>query len=320
MSTSPSSNERGLPLKEIYYHRFPALRKLTSEGIPHALWGWDAFNVIVKSDFRTPAGSAQQILVPEDQLLDAGAALIADTDSQYVHGDIDGTHKHDGSLWLVQRDNADASEKHQHLPRQIRLSPESNYAINTRDRERLVTFAPIPPSGCTEPTPILIPVYIKFIEGIIHNLMSPPAEMNPYEAFELPLLVQMLLHLRVPQYNVTDTHPARSLYPEERQILRELTSPQAHWWLHHLFWERSPVKWEHIEAYKRQAAESQHRAEKNTGKAKKGPKPPPPSGKRSLSTWAVSPRLVPQPTQAYRHHTQQPVIFPCFLEIASSLK
>lgn len=242
-----------------------ALRRLISRGIPCILWAEDAmyfFHSVGTKLFT------QQILVPDDMLESAAAVL---KDASYVpsegaalpdffdsHAAADGTYPTEERTAfprgirlrhhnISDHDGAFAVEP---LPSHILLLPQSYFGLDVCSSERFQSMVPpFDPSN----SGILVPKYHTFLEGLIEFLVNPPT------GFEKPHLSSFFTTSYFIQYLVSSRRkndpPLRRLAPVEAEILSEIQTDDARWYLSSQFGYRKLVDMDDIIAHKSNKAQ-----------------------------------------------------------------
>ncbi|KAG5335856.1 hypothetical protein C0989_000197 [Termitomyces sp. Mn162] len=230
------------------HERVVALRKLIARGIPCILWAEDA----MRYAHRVPTCLFdQQILVP-DHLLQEAAAVLQEGDYrptthsehslEILPGPHFGTSPFPKGIRLKHRDvPEDHPYKLEPIPTWILLLPQSYFGLSVESTERFQSLE-LGPSLSPLNAGILVPKYHTLLEGLVRFLIYQPTGLDiPHACGELQhtVLVEYLLTYRV-EYNENEAPPPLGqLYPAEHQILEELQTQEARWYIRYLFERRA---------------------------------------------------------------------------------
>ena len=253
------------PHSTYQHQRLAALRSLISANIPCILWGEDA----LQFSHSVPTGLFdQQVLVPDDYLEMAAMAIMTSIPqysriAQLSPAHIGLTRPSKGVPIFpkfVRLVHADIPEnepfKLEPTPGHILLLPQSFFGLDVRSKERFQSLTLSPPF--VEPNAgILVPKYHTFIEGLVEMLMNPPTGFDPYHIDSLLkhliFLDYLLLYRIQPPEDDDEAEaslpPKGILHPIEEEILSELMTDKAKWYLTIKFKTRSFVPVSDIISY-----------------------------------------------------------------------
>ncbi|KAJ3572235.1 hypothetical protein NP233_g3213 [Leucocoprinus birnbaumii] len=237
-----------------HHERLATLRQLISHDIPCILWGADALTYAHKIPSSL---NEQRILVP-DELLDQASAVLqegcyipASWDPQCL--DLDYSPNAGKPFYLrgIRLKHRDIPEDEPYLleplPAHILLLPQSYFGLDVQSKERFQSI--VPPFDVSNVN-ILAPKYHTFLEGLIECLFNPP--ITPHAIGEVSIITDIgnLIESRV-EYPDDDLPRPAEILPEEKQILEELQTEEARWYLGMWFHERRGVGHKDIKDYKR---------------------------------------------------------------------
>lgn len=242
------------PGPEEQQKRLVALRRLTSRDIPCILWAEDALDY----GHAVPTYLfAQQILVPDD-LLDTAATILQESPSRYVptgpardYLEMWGPNK-GASPWpkSVRLRHLDIAEDEpfalEPLPGSILLLPQSYFDFDVRSTERFQFLSPLLGSSYSK---ILVPKYHTFIEGAVHCIMNPPTGWVHHKVkMNLDVFLSYLHLYRVKEE--LEAYQDDVLFPVEEEILEELCTEEARFYMGIYIRERRGVRLAEIAEFK----------------------------------------------------------------------
>ncbi|KAG5719714.1 hypothetical protein E4T56_gene18499 [Termitomyces sp. T112] len=241
------------------HKRVVALRKLIARGIPSILWAEDA----MRYAHRVPTCLFdQQILVP-DHLLPEAAAVLQEGDYcptghsafslEDMPGPFFGTSPYPKGIRLKHRDvPEDHPYKLEPIPTWILLLPQSYFGFSVDSTERYQSLE-LGPSLSPLNAGILVPKYHTFLEGLIRFMMDPPTGLDhPHNRalMKYKVFVEYLVTYRVEYREEEELPPLGQMYPIEHEILEELQTNDARWYIDTLFKQRVFPFFEHIREYR----------------------------------------------------------------------
>ncbi|KAJ7682919.1 hypothetical protein B0H17DRAFT_1075421 [Mycena rosella] len=144
------------------------------------------------------------------------------------------------------------------LPSHIVLLPQSYFALDVRSTERFQSLVPYLDASNAQ---IRVPKFHTFLEGIVAFVVDPPTgRAVPYrmDRFNMLMMLESLLLFRC-KYPPDEIQPDTML-PVEREILDELTTEHARWWMRVRFTERRRVSPDDLAEYRRQNPTDVHRS------------------------------------------------------------
>ncbi|KAG6915331.1 hypothetical protein DXG01_012103 [Tephrocybe rancida] len=138
------------------------------------------------------------------------------------------------------------------IPTRIILLPQSYYGLDARCTERFQILKPLSEANL-DPlnAEILVPKHHTFLEGLVKFIVDPP------HGLETPHIngkcfhdefINNLVTFRV-QYLEDELLTKEKIYPAEREILQELQTEDARWYLGAIILERRYPKLEEVRDY-----------------------------------------------------------------------
>ncbi|KAG5338919.1 hypothetical protein C0989_005606 [Termitomyces sp. Mn162] len=205
------------------HERVVVLRKLIDRGIPCILWAEDA----MRYAHRIPTCIFdQRILVPNHLLQEAAAGI------RLKHRDVPEDHPY----------------KLEPIPTWILLLPQSYFGLSVGSTERFQTLE-LGPSLSPLNAGILVPKYHTFLEGLVRFMMyQPTGDDVPHARGVLrhSVFFEYLLTYRVEYGENEKLPPLGQMYPAEHQILEELKTEDARWYIEYLFRKRESPSFDEI--------------------------------------------------------------------------
>ncbi|KAG6876421.1 hypothetical protein C0992_013025 [Termitomyces sp. T32_za158] len=234
------TNEIAPPVPaQVQHERVAALRTLIARGIPCILWGEDAMRFAPLH--RVPTCSFEQQILAPDHLLEQAAAVLReglyrrmpfgwhhlDTDGPFT-----GTSAFPKGIRLKHLDIPEEEPyKLEPLPMDIVLLPQSYYGMSVHTLDRLQSLQLGSLSALN--AGVVIPKYHSFLEGLAYFLMNPPYGLEKVHMsgwLQHMVFIEYLLDYRVGEHE-NEYPPLGELYPAEHEILEELQTEEARYFI-----------------------------------------------------------------------------------------
>ncbi|KAH0585822.1 hypothetical protein J132_05068 [Termitomyces sp. J132] len=134
------------------------------------------------------------------------------------------------------------------IPTWILLLPQSYFGLSVGSTERFQTLE-LGPSLSPLNAGILVPKYHTFLEGLVRFMMyQPTGDDVPHARGVLrhSVFFEYLLTYRVEYGENEKLPPLGQMYPAEHQILEELKTEDARWYIEYLFRKRESPSFDEI--------------------------------------------------------------------------